>query len=93
MDLNPQDAEAFADLGLVQTAPSHLSEGANALIPAIQLKPDYGEAPHRFECLRSSPQDPDQLPQAAHEVNILHRRECPLYPLHGRHYETTCWVV
>jgi cytochrome c-type biogenesis protein CcmH/NrfG len=74
--LNPQDAESFSDLGLVQMAQSHSLEAANALTQAIQLKPDLAEAHHRLELLRSSQQDREQLTYAALEIlNRLFRRE------------------
>jgi Flp pilus assembly protein TadD len=75
-DLNPQDAESFSDLGLVQMAQSHSLEAANALTQAIQLKPDLAEAHHRLELLRSSQRDREQLTHAALEIlNMLFRRE------------------
>ena len=45
--LKPDDAEAYADLGLVRMANGDLAGAGQALTTSIRLKPDYAEA-HRL---------------------------------------------
>jgi cytochrome c-type biogenesis protein CcmH/NrfG len=43
-ELEPDDAETFADLGLVRMAQGDVAAAEQALKRSIQLKPDYAEA-------------------------------------------------
>ena len=47
--LNPNDAEAFSDLGLTYMAQDQSTDAINALRKAIVLRPGYSEAPSRLE--------------------------------------------
>ena len=57
-------------------AQGHASNGTKALKHAIRLKPNFAEAHHRLERLRSSQQNREQFLRAAPQMlNILSRRE------------------
>jgi tetratricopeptide (TPR) repeat protein len=66
---NPDDAEAFADLGLVRMAQGDLAGADQAITRSIQLKPDLAEA-HRLRELVAKGQDPDAAMKGAR--SILH---------------------
>jgi cytochrome c-type biogenesis protein CcmH/NrfG len=74
--LKPDDAEAYADLGLVYMVQGDPTDAAEALRLAVQLKPDNADAHHLLETVLGAQHDPEQVAQAARRIlDTLFARE------------------
>ena len=69
-ELNSDDAESFADLGLVRMAQGDLVGATQAVTTSIQLKPEYAEAHRLQDILAKHGKDPAAVTNAAQ--SILH---------------------
>jgi predicted TPR repeat methyltransferase len=67
--LKPDDADTFADLGLVRMAQGDVAGADHAITRSIQLKPDLAEA-HRLRELLAKGRDSDAPMKGA--KSILH---------------------
>ncbi len=74
--LKPDDAEAYADLGLVRMVQGDPTDAAQALRLAVELKPDNADTHHLLETVVAFQHDPDQVARAARRIlDTLFARE------------------